>query len=90
MDSVNVFLAVAAGLGLIVIAARYGRTRISLRGEESTLPESDGDASGSLLTGILDGSSSHGGSHHGACDSGSHSGGHDCGSHGGFDVSTHH
>ena len=90
MESVYVFLAVAAGLGLIVMAARHGRTRISLRGEESTLPESDGDASGSLLTGILDGSSSHGGSHHGACDSGSHSGGHECGSHGGFDVSAHH
>jgi hypothetical protein len=90
MELVYVFLAVAVGLGLIVIAARHGRTRISLRGEESTLPESDGDASGSLLTGILDGSSSHGGSHHGSCDSGSHSGGHDCGSHGGFDVSTHH
>lgn len=90
MESVYVFLAVAAILVLIVIAARYGRTRISLRGEESTLPESDGDASGSLLTGILDGSSSHGGSHHGACDSGSHSGGHDCGSHGGFDGGAHH
>lgn len=90
MESVYVFLAVAAGLGLILMAARYGRTRISLRGEESTLPESEGDARGSLLTGILDGSSSHGGSHHGACETGSHSGGHDCSSHGGFDVSAHH
>lgn len=90
MEPFYVFLAVAAVLGLIVIAARYGRTRISLRGEESTLPENDGDASGSLLTGILDGSSSHGDSHHEAGDTGSHSGTHDCGSHGGFDVSTHH
>ena len=90
MDSIYVFVAVAAVLGLIVIAARYGRTRISFRGEESTLPESDSDASGSLLTGILDGSSSHGGSHHGAGDTGSHSGGHDSGSHGGFDGGAHH
>lgn len=90
MESVYVFLAVAAVLGLIVMAARRGRWRISLRGEESTLPESDGDASGSLLTGILDGSSSHGAHHHGAGDSGSHSGGHDSGTHGGFDVSAHH
>ena len=96
MESVYVFLAVAVGLGLIVMAARHGRTRISLRGEESTLRESDGDASGSLLlTGILDGNSSHHGAHgdaspHGVSDSGSHSGGHDCGSHGGFDVSLHH
>ena len=97
MESVYVFLAVAVGLGLIVMVARHGRTRISLRGEESTLPESDGDASGSLLlTGILDGSSSHHGgahgdaSHYGVSDSGSHSGGHDCGAHGGFDVSAHH
>ena len=90
MEPVYVFIAVAAVLGLIVIAARHGRTRISLRGEESTLPENDGDASGSLLTGILDGSSSHGGSHHGGCDTGGHSGGHDCGSHGGFDGGAHH
>ena len=90
MESVYVFLAVAAALGLIVMAVRYERTRISLPGEESTLPESDGDASGSLLTGMLDGNSSHGGSHHGGCDTGSHLVGHDCGSHGGFEVSAHH
>ena len=92
MEPVFVFIAVAFALGLIVLAARAGRTRISLRGEESTLPDCDGDTSGSLLTGILDGSSSHHGvgSHHGASGGGSHSGGHDCGSHGGFDVSAHH
>lgn len=89
MEPVYVFIAVAAVLGLIVIAARHGRTRVSLRGEESTLPECDGDTSGSLLTGILDGSS-HGDSHHGGGDTGSHSGGHDSGSHGGFDVTVHH
>ena len=91
MGPVFVFIAVAFALGLIVIAARRVRTRISLRGEESTLADDDGDASGSLLTGILDGSSSHGhGSHHGTGDSGSHSGGHDSGSHGGFDGGVHH
>lgn len=90
MDSVYVFLAVAAALSLMVIAARHGRWRISLRGEESTLPESDGDASGFLLTAILDGSSAHGGSDLGACDTGGHSVGQDCGAHGGFDVTTHH
>lgn len=97
MDSVYVFLAVAAALGLIVMAARHERKRISLLGKESTLMENDGDESGSLLlTGILDGSSSHhggahgDGSHHGVSDNGSHSGGYDCGSRGGFDVSAHH
>ena len=90
MDSIYVFLAVAAASGLIVIAARAGRTRISLRGEQSTLTESEGDASGSLLTSILDGSSSHGHGSHGTGDGGSHSGGHDSGSHGGFDAVSHH
>lgn len=78
----------------MVMAARGARTRISLRGEESTLAEPDGNASGSLLfMGILDGGSSNQGSFDGdttgACDSGSHLS-NDCGSHGGFDAVTHH
>ena len=85
MDSVFVFLGVAIALGLIVMAARHKRTRISLSGEESALPDADGEVSGSLLTSILDGSSSH----H-ACDSGSHASSADCGSHGGFDGGVHH
>jgi hypothetical protein len=98
MSEVFVFLVVAVGLGLLVMAARDGRTRISLRGEDPGLPESSGDRTGSfLLTGISDGSSTHHGafqgdaSHHGSCDSaGHHSDAFDCGGHSGFDGGGHH
>ena len=98
MSEVFVFLLVAVGIGLIVMAARNARTRISLRGEEQPLLDSSGDSvDSSILTGILDGSSSHPGtfhadaSHHGSCDTAGHnSGGFDCGSHGGFDSGGHH
>jgi hypothetical protein len=98
MSEVFLFVVVAVGIGLIIMAARNARTRISLRGEERPLPDSSGDRVDSLLlTGILDGSSTHHGafhgdtSHHGSCDTGSHdSSGFDCGSHGGFDRGGHH
>jgi len=98
MSEVFVLLLVAVGLGLIVMAARNARTRISLRGEEPAVPESSGGGTGSfLLSGILDGSSAHHGafqgdtSHHGPCDSTGHdSGGFDCGGHSGFDGGGHH
>ncbi len=98
MDNVFLLIAVAVGIGLIVLMAREAWTRSSLRGKDHAVPESSGDGADSfLLTSILDGNSSHDSavhgdaSHHGACDSGGHdSGGFDCGSHGGFDGSSHH
>jgi hypothetical protein len=98
MSEVFVLLLVAVGIGLIVMAARNGRPRISLRGEEPAVPESSGDGTGSFLpTGILDGSPTHHAgfhgdtSHHGSCDSAGHdSGGFDSGGHSGFDGGGHH
>lgn len=89
MSEVFVFLLVAVGLGLIVMAARNARTRISLRGEEHLLADRSGHGvDSSLLTGILDGSSSqrsafHGdASHQSGCDAGGHdASGFDCGGH---------
>jgi hypothetical protein len=98
MSEAFVLLLIAVGIGLIVMAARNGRIRISLRGEEPAVPESSGDGTASfLLSGILDGSSAHHGgfhgdtSHHGSCDSAGHdSGGFDSGGHSGFDGGGHH
>ena len=98
MGEVLLLLVFAGGIGLIYWAARSGRTRISLRGEENASQESSDNASGSLLmTSFIDGSTSQhiasqmDTSHHGSSDTGSHhSAGFDCGAHVGFDVGAHH